>query len=75
MLPHVQLSTSFGLDYLLIAKKYVPLHQQPILQLVDDCTSNIVKFPLYRDFPDLIQYDWLGILKMTDHFATNIKGP
>ena len=26
-------------------------YQQPILQLVDNCTSGIVAFPLYTDFP------------------------
>ena len=26
-------------------------HQQPIPQLVDDCTSDEVIFPSYRDFP------------------------
>ena len=50
MVPHLQLSPNYGLDCLLIAKKN-SMHQQPILQLVDDCPSGKVTFPLYRDFP------------------------
>ena len=34
-------------------EKIFPINQQPILQLVDDCTSGIETFPLYRDFPGL----------------------
>ena len=41
------------LGCLLIDKKYFLVHQQPILQLVDNCTSGKVTFPLYRDFPGL----------------------
>ena len=31
--------------------KKIPIHQKPILQLVNNCTSGIVTFPLYRDSP------------------------
>ena len=31
------------------------MHQQPILQLVDNCASDIETFPLYRDFPGQIR--------------------
>ena len=33
------------------SKKYFSTHQQPILKLVDDCTSGIVTFPLCKRFP------------------------
>ena len=36
-------------------KKYFSNHQQPILQLVDDCISGIVTFPVYRDFPGFLE--------------------
>ena len=59
MVPHVQSSTNNGLGCLLKAKKNLT-NQQPILQLVDDCTSGIVTFPLYRDFPgqDITDRRW-----------------
>ena len=33
------------------SNKKISMHQQLILQLVDNCTSGILTFPLYRDFP------------------------
>ena len=53
MTQQVQLSTNYGFGCLLIAKIYFPMHQRPILQLVDNCRSGIVTFPLYRNFPGI----------------------
>ena len=54
MVPHMQFLTNYGHGCLLNAKKYFLIHQQPILQLVDNCTSDIVTFPLFKDFPALL---------------------
>ena len=41
---------AMGLVVYQLQKKYFPIYQQPILLLVDSCTSGIETFPLCRDF-------------------------
>ena len=38
-------------------EKYFSVKQQPILQLIDNCTCGTIPFPLYRDFPGETKVD------------------
>ena len=55
------------------SKKYFSIHQQPILQLVDDYTSGIVTFLLYIDFPDK-SLSIKALLRINLYFF-NMAGP
>ena len=54
MVSLVKLSTNDGLGWLWKEKTIFVMKQQPILQLIDSCTSGTLPFPLYKDFPFLL---------------------
>ena len=71
MVPHVQMSTNCWLGCLLFAIIFFSIHQQPILQLVGDCTSSIVSL---GDLPSQIESSstiQIRISNWDDDFDTN----
>ena len=48
MVPYVQLSTNCGLDNFITMQILFSLYQEPILQLVDNCTYGTIAFPCIK---------------------------